>query len=152
MRILKKLFKIFLVLILIGIVGACGVVGYFYVKTPHIDPTSIYDKIQKTSYLYDDSGELIDELYFSQDRELSESAEIPAEVKYAFIAIEDKTFYQHHGINIKRIIGAVFYRLTGKSDSISGTSTITQQLARNVFLTDTMSERSIDRKTKEICG
>ncbi|MBR5741023.1 MAG: transglycosylase domain-containing protein, partial [Firmicutes bacterium] len=55
----------------------------------------------------------------------------------AFVAIEDKTFWTHHGFNVVRIIGAIVNSLkTG--DSISGTSTITQQLARNLYLKETM--------------
>ena len=68
----------------------------------------------------------------------------------AIVAIEDKTFYTHHGLNLKRMAGAVLSKLTGHSEEISGTSTITQQLARNVFLADIKSERSLRRKFCEM--
>ena len=75
---------------------------------------------------------------------------MPENLVHAFVAIEDKTFYEHKGINIKRTIGAIVQKLMGKSESISGTSTITQQLARNVYLPDIKSERSIQRKIVEL--
>lgn len=64
----------------------------------------------------------------------------------AFISIEDKNFYKHNGISIKRIGGALLSNI--KSDSLSqGASTITQQLARNLFLTN---EKTYKRKIEEI--
>jgi len=64
----------------------------------------------------------------------------------SIVAIEDKNFYSHHGIHIPRLIKAVFEGLI-KMDKIQGTSTITQQLVRNLFLS---FERTIDRKFKEM--
>lgn len=149
MRVIKAIFKIFIILFLLGVIAVAGFVGYEYHKTPSIDPNAIYDSLEKTSYLYDDNGELIDTLYFSQDRKLAEFEEMPSVLLNSFIAIEDKTFYKHHGLNLKRIIGAIVDHFKG-GGQISGTSTITQQLARNVFLTDRMTERSIDRKMEEL--
>ena len=64
----------------------------------------------------------------------------------AFISIEDKNFYSHNGINLKRMGGALLSNL--KSNSISeGASTITQQLARNLFLSN---EKTYKRKIEEI--
>lgn len=148
MKAVKTIFKILLILILLGMIGAFGFIGYSYYKTPTIDPHSIYNNIEKTSYLYDDNGELIDTLYFSQNRNVISREEMPDILLNSFIAIEDKTFYKHHGINYKRIIGAIIDHFRG-GGAISGTSTITQQLARNVFLSDKMTERSIERKMTE---
>ena len=67
-------------------------------------------------------------------------------LKDAFIAIEDRRFYQHSGIDIVRLVGAIVYSLQG-GDRVSGTSTLTQQLTRNVYLGD---ERTPARKTREI--
>lgn len=151
----KRIFlKIFLVLfflcILIG-VSSIGAVIYYTVKNSEpIDPAKIYETIDKTSYIYDNEGNLIDNLYYSEDRELVKIEEIPDIMKKSIIAIEDKTFYEHHGFNFKRMAGAVINKILGKSEAISGTSTITQQLARNVFLPTIKSERSIERKLTEM--
>ena len=148
MKVIKRIFIILIVFCLLGGIAGAGFVGYEYYKTPKIDPTTIYDRLEKTSYLYDDNGNQIDKLYYSQNRKIVSSDEMPDVLKNAFIAIEDKTFYKHHGINFKRIIGAIVEHFKG-GGAISGTSTITQQLARNVFLTDKMTERSMKRKMTE---
>jgi len=68
------------------------------------------------------------------------------ETIFAFISTEDKKFFKHNGIDFKRIVGAFFNNL--KSGKIAeGASTITQQLAKNIFLS---SEKSIKRKINEI--
>jgi penicillin-binding protein 1A len=74
--------------------------------------------------------------------------EIPVPVRQAFIATEDKRFYDHHGIDYLRILGAI------KNDLLSlgfaqGFSTITMQLARNIFPDDISREKTLTRKLKE---
>lgn len=126
--------------------------GYAVIFVPGVskDAGSIYSNIDMSSILYDSKGKEIDKLYYTEDREAVPVSEIPEHTKNAFIAIEDKTFYKHHGLNIKRMLGAVLSRMTGHSDTISGTSTITQQLARNVFLSDIKSQKTLRRKLKEV--
>ncbi len=70
---------------------------------------------------------------------------IPATMKNAMVAVEDKRFYSHFGIDFYRTGGAIIEGFTGR-DRIGGTSTITQQLARNIFLTN---NRTFDRKARE---
>ncbi|MBD2842862.1 transglycosylase domain-containing protein [Erythrobacter rubeus] len=71
--------------------------------------------------------------------------EIPANMKNAMIAVEDKRYYSHFGIDPYRLTGAIVEGFTG-DDRIGGTSTISQQLARNIFLN---SNRTFDRKARE---
>ncbi|NVE95589.1 PBP1A family penicillin-binding protein [Altererythrobacter sp. JGD-16] len=71
--------------------------------------------------------------------------EIPQTMKDAMIAVEDKRYYSHFGIDPIRLTGAIVEGMTG-DDRIGGTSTISQQLARNLFLTN---NRSLDRKARE---
>ena len=66
----------------------------------------------------------------------------------AFVAIEDKTFWEHSGFNFIRIMGAIVDAVTS-GESIGGTSTITQQLARNLYLEDTRTVRTLERKVQE---
>lgn len=128
---------------------AAGV--YYIVETAEeIDTSNVYSQIDQTSYIYDKDGELLDTLHYEEDRKIVESENIPENLKHAVIAIEDKTFYQHHGFNFKRMAGAVLNKLLRRSNSISGTSTITQQLARNVYLSDIKSERTFQRKATEM--
>ncbi len=71
--------------------------------------------------------------------------EIPQTMKDAMIAVEDRRYYSHFGIDPVRLTGAIIEGFTG-DDRIGGTSTISQQLARNLFLTN---NRSLDRKARE---
>jgi len=72
--------------------------------------------------------------------------ELPKHVKDSFIAIEDKRFYKHNGVDYKRIFGAVIKNFKTKSFS-QGASTISQQLIKNTHLS---REKTINRKMKEI--
>ncbi len=72
--------------------------------------------------------------------------EIPDNMKNAMIAVEDKRFESHFGVDPYRTIGAIVEGFTGSRSRVGGTSTITQQLARNIFLN---SNRTIDRKARE---
>lgn len=72
--------------------------------------------------------------------------EIPENMTNAMIAVEDKRFHSHFGVDPVRLTGAMIEGLTGSRARVGGTSTITQQLARNLFLNN---NRSLDRKARE---
>lgn len=93
--------------------------------------------------------ELIDEISGDDDgttRKIIPLDEMPKKLVDAFIAIEDRRFYQHSGIDIIRLVGAIKDSLSG-GDRIGATSTLTQQLTRNIYLG---KERTPARKTREI--
>ncbi|MEO1730857.1 MAG: PBP1A family penicillin-binding protein [Pseudomonadota bacterium] len=73
-------------------------------------------------------------------------SDIPENMKNAMVAVEDKRFHDHYGVDPIRLTGAMIEGVTGARERVGGTSTITQQLARNIFLN---SNRSIDRKARE---
>ena len=75
-----------------------------------------------------------------------EFEDIPDNMKNAMVAVEDKRFYSHLGVDPIRLTGALVEGVTGERSRLGGTSTITQQLARNVFLNN---NRTIDRKARE---
>lgn len=88
-------------------------------------------------------------LFFGPEREqrrLISISQVPEHVKQAFLAAEDIRFYQHHGIDPRGIIRALYVNLRYR-DVRQGGSTITQQLAKNYFLTP---ERTLSRKLKEM--
>ncbi len=145
-------FHLFRDIILAGVLCVMIFICYSFViitKAPKIDPVNIYDNIQQSSVIYNDEGRAVDSAYYTQDRKICKYEDMPENLINAFVALEDKTFWKHHGFNWTRMIGAVFQSITG-SGKISGTSTITQQLARNVYLPETMSTRSIKRKVLEM--
>ena len=98
--------------------------------------------------LYASDGSLLIE-YAEERRVFIDYADMPPQLVNAFIAAEDQNFWTHPGIDIQGIIRAVAnngMRLLGYNTTLSGASTITQQVAKNFFLT---SERTISRKIKE---
>lgn len=133
------------------IASAIGVGIYIAVvisNTPKIDPSDIYSRLNENSYMYDDQGNTIDAFQSEGLRTNIKYKDMPKDLINAFIVIEDKTFWEHNGFNYIRLIGATWEGLT-TGDHIQGTSTITQQLARNLYLQDTKSVRSLNRKIKE---
>ncbi len=146
----KKALTIIGGLFVLGVAVVLLTVTITAVKVGKINHDSLYANIERSSILYDINGTEIDTLHYTEDRTIVPIDEMPDELKNAFIAIEDKTFYKHHGFNWRRMFGAVLSKLTGRSASISGTSTITQQLARNAYLAEIKSQRSIHRKLSEM--
>lgn len=153
----KKIFtRIILALLCLCFVAAiaAGVIVIKIIKeTPEINPNNIYSMLSQSSVIYDINGNTVDNIYSGDAlRTNVEYSEIPQQLIDAFVCIEDKTFWTHHGFNIIRMGGAIWQRLTGQSDRIGGTSTITQQLARNIYLVDTKSSRGLEgiiRKIRE---
>ncbi len=148
----KIILGILLFFLLAGVIAA-GVVGHYVLgivkEAPEINPDNLYDLLSENSVIFDADGEILDNLYSGDSlRSNLEYKEIPKNLVNAFVSIEDKTFWEHHGFNVVRIIGAIRDAL--KYDTkISGTSTITQQLARNLYLPDVKSVRSMNRKIIE---
>lgn len=105
------------------------------VKTPAPISTQILDR----------NGKLLYEVYSEYKRTPINFTDIPNYVKQGTIAIEDKNFYSHHGIDMTGVLRAAFNTLSGKR--LEGGSTITQQLVKNSLLSD--SNRTITRKIKE---
>ncbi len=107
-------------------------------------------QLDMTSYIYvnDKNGAPVQyqQVYASETRIWADYDKIPQSMKDAMVAIEDKRFYQHSGVDWKRTAGAILKYLTGGSD-IYGGSTITQQLIKNLT---NKKEVSISRKVGEI--
>lgn len=111
---------------------------------PSIDGLSV-NYIPKTTKILDRNGNLLYEFYANQNRTTVTINKVPKQLREATIAIEDKDFYNHPGIDIRGIMRAAFVDL--KKDDLQGGSTITQQLIKSALLTP---EPKISRKLKEI--
>lgn len=136
--------KIFFFAILAVIIGASvGLLAGTVKSLPSIEQSAI-DKPKETSKVYDVNGKLITEL-FEENRTFIPLSKIPVNFQDAIVAIEDDRFYQHHGVDFRGIARALWIDITGKG-GLQGGSTITQQLAKNVFLTH---DRTITRKVQE---
>jgi len=101
----------------------------------------------QSSKVYAADGRLISE-YGIEHRTVLPLEKIPVYVRQAFIAVEDKRFYDHNGIDYWRIFGALKANLTSLHYT-QGFSTITMQLARNVFPEHLGREKKIARKLRE---
>lgn len=100
-----------------------------------------------TGFVYfNNDNEMIGQLRTEEDRRLAEMKDIPQLVLDAVFAIEDNNFYDHYGVDLKGLLRAVKQKVLNEPIQTGG-STITQQLARRVFLT---LEKETDRKAKEI--
>ena len=139
---LKALKFLFICAICLMIMGASVLYGFSSLfAPPNMDETLIPDA---ASQFYDINGNVI-YTTLSEERRVPVSIDkIPKHVQQAFIAIEDNRFYEHSGIDYRGTARALVYTLSGRE--VQGGSTITQQLAKNAFLTQ---ERSIIRKIKE---
>lgn len=115
------------------------------ITQPDVEATEAYKPTIPTK-IYDIKGEVISE-FFSEQRELVEYKDLPKNLIYAIVAMEDNNFFRHDGIDIFGIFrGTIGNLLMGKR--MRGASTLTQQIARGIVLKS--SERTIMRKLKEI--
>lgn len=147
MKLWKKILIILLAFILITVIITFAYIAYVVHGAEKINTDNLYDILSESSVIYDDQDNKIDSIYATENRTNINYKDLPENLKNAFISIEDKTFWKHHGFNYIRILGAIKDSLS--SGRVSGTSTITQQLARNIFLKESKSERSIKRKVIE---
>lgn len=143
-KIFLPLLKIFVAIILLLGVVVFAIVLKYRMEMPNIQQLVEDYTPAAPSIIYDRNNKEIDILY-AESRELATIEEIPDTLEHAFMAIEDKKFYSHNGIHFKGIMRAIITNLR-KGKATQGGSSITQQLAKNAFLT---SERKLSRKIKE---
>lgn len=155
-RRVAKIFKIsFLTVLLIGIVIA-GYLGFkFYPQYEKMsnEANITIEQINKRTFVRLDPSLIVRpdgtevRKFPKAPYKYIESANIPDNVKNAFIAIEDKGFYEHGGFDVKANLRAVKALVVNKGAITQGASTITQQLVKNTFLTN---EQTYERKIKEL--
>ena len=144
-RLLRWTLITFLILALAGAVGL-GVL-YYTVSSKVPDVQALRNvELQEPLYIYASDGRLMG-LYGEIRRYPVQIDQVPARVKQAFIAAEDSKFYEHQGIDPTGIARAVWQIVSRKEGRVAGGSTITQQVARQWFLS---SEYSYTRKLVEM--
>jgi len=138
-----KFFRILLVLIGIGTIFLLILFVWYSKDLP--SPTKVVRRDGYSSKIYDRNEKSLYDIYDQEKRDPVNFSDVPDYLKKATVAVEDKDFYKHKGFDPLtpfRIVKNVFY--FGK---ITGGSTLTQQLTRNVLLT---TDRTITRKIKEL--
>jgi len=139
----RNLFAMVAILCFIIIItGGCVVKAYID-EAPPLDLSKIEEQ-SETSFFYDINGNPITEYFGYENRIWASIDEIPEKLQNAFIAIEDKRFREHMGVDLRRIVGAVINNLTGRR--LQGASTITQQLVKTLYLSP---EQTYKRKIQE---
>jgi penicillin-binding protein 1A len=123
--------------------AAAGLLLVYTVDLPQVDELEHYRPSSVTE-LYDDRGRVIGS-FALQHRVVASYSDYPPVLRDALISIEDKDFYRHWGVNVWRIAGAA-YRDIRSGGKVEGASTLTMQLAKNLFLSP---DRSFHRKIQE---
>jgi penicillin-binding protein 1A len=139
-------------LALLAVLGLLGIAAFTFGlvravagELPKLDP-AYQQKLERNSYIYDSTGKRILAIVRgSQNRVLVAGDEIDPKMKLAIVAIEDRRFYEHRGIDLRGILRAAWADIRHKS-VVEGGSTITQQFVKNYAVTD---EDSVARKVKE---
>ena len=149
----KKLgWKIFRVCLFVGIalciIGAGVVLGVISGIVDDTESISLEDLelLPQATFLYDKDGNEITSLYDQENRIIVNYEDIPQNTVNAIVAIEDERFFSHHGIDIKRTLGAIVTYIANGGESSFGGSTITQQLVKNITDDD---EVAWQRKIRE---
>src|SRR5579862_9263685 len=133
-----------LLVLVSALVGATsGLLLVYATDLPQVDALENYRPSSITE-LYDDRGRVIGS-FALQRRVVATYDDFPQILRDALVSIEDKDFYRHSGINFWRIAGAA-YRDIQSGGRVQGASTLTMQLARNLFLSP---DRSFHRKVQE---
>jgi penicillin-binding protein 1A len=146
--IIRFLGLVFGVVMIVFVAGA-GAAGFFLWKAsadlPDYEVLARYEPPMMTR-IHADNGSLIAE--FSRERRVYVPlSAVPPRVIQAFLSAEDKSFYQHGGLDIQGIVRAIVTNLGSSGDHKVGASTITQQVAKNFLLS---SDQTMERKLKEV--
>ncbi len=133
-----------LLVLIAALVGAtAGLLLVYTTDLPQVEALEAYRPSSVTE-IYDDHERVIGS-FALQRRVVASYDDFPPVLRDALVSIEDKDFYRHSGINFWRIVGAA-YRDVESGGRVQGASTLTMQLARNLFLSP---DRSFHRKVQE---
>ncbi|MDR0198977.1 MAG: PBP1A family penicillin-binding protein [Streptococcaceae bacterium] len=129
------------VLLLVVTIFLILVTGYLYYLSKIANVSVLEQSISAQTQIYDDKGQLADSLTGQKGTPTTYS-QLPEALKNAVVATEDRTFYKNNGVNVERTLLAL-----GTLGHFGGGSTITQQIAKNAYLSQA---KTVDRKAREI--
>lgn len=140
---LKKLLKLAIAGFISGVALIIGVIAYFASDLPDFNSIADY-KPRLITKIYSENNQLVAE-YAKEKRIYVTLEDVPVKIVKSLLATEDTKFYEHNGFDLKGIIRAALKNIL--FGSREGASTITQQLVKNLLLTN---ERTYSRKIKEL--
>ncbi|MFC5450442.1 transglycosylase domain-containing protein [Paenibacillus aestuarii] len=142
MRWMRRIKKTFSFLFTLSILLLIGVASFLvYLRSQSLPVT----KMLQTSQMFDVQGQLIDTFYSGQNRQVVPLKDISPYLIKATLAVEDQHFYEHFGVDLKAVARAAVVNVQAMA-KVQGAGTITQQLARNLYLNH---DRTWARKIKE---
>jgi penicillin-binding protein 1A len=146
-RRIRKL-RLLALLTILGLLGMSaftfGLLTAIAAKIPQLEPSA--KRTQANTYVYANNGKtVLAILRGDQARVIVPSSRISPWIKHAIVAIEDKRFYEHRGVDVRGMARAVWADVTN-GGAVQGGSTITQQLVKNAYLT---SQKTVGRKLVE---
>ncbi len=145
-RRIRKL-RLLALLVVLGLVGsasfAYGLVTALASEIPKLDPARYHP--DKNSYVYTSDGRVLAVLRGDEARIVVKSDQISDLMKQAIVAVEDRRFFEHRGVDVRGIVRAVWQDVRNRA-VVEGGSTITQQFVKNAYV---HSSRTVERKLKE---
>ncbi|KIL44166.1 penicillin-binding protein 1A [Jeotgalibacillus soli] len=138
----KRLILVVFLLGLAGLLGGGGLFAYYVFQAPELNEDDFIDPV--ATEFYDMDQNLIGKIG-AENRELVNYEDIPPMVENAVLATEDVRFYEHKGVDVIRLGGAVLANIT-RGFGAEGASTLTQQVIKQSVLSD---EKSLERKAQE---
>jgi len=132
-KVLKMIVILLLLIVFTGASVALGIAYSWISSAEPLDTQEVFN-LDQTTYIVDENDNVIDKLHANENRSIVSLDQIPKNLQNAFIAIEDKRFYKHNGIDPQRIVGSLIEDIKQRRLA-HGASTITQQLIKNVYLT-----------------
>lgn len=142
----KRILLWILGIIILLFVAGTALFFYYASSAPRISRSELAG--QNTTTIYDDQNRVISRLG-AQKREYAKNDQVPDNLKHAVVAIEDRRFYKHHGVDPIRIMGAATANIFGRSAGMQGGSTLTQQLVKLSVFSTAASDRTFKRKAQE---
>ncbi|MDW7678495.1 MAG: transglycosylase domain-containing protein [Bacillota bacterium] len=139
---------IFLFILIAGLTTGIMFMGWVFSvlqDTPPLSADNIYQYMEQSSLVYDGTNNYLVTVETPIHRKIVAYQEIPEAVRNAFIAIEDERYWQHPGVDFKRLLGVIWINF--RDGSRQGGSTLNQQLVKNLFLSP---EQTYERKLKDI--
>jgi len=143
--VLRLLVVVFLLLLFCALGTGVGFMAEIVEGLPPLETIGVPQPVL-TSFVYSSDGVVLAELHKEQNRIAVDIDTVPKHVQNAVVAIEDDTFWEHIGFDLKAIARAIYVDLVTRSFA-EGASTITQQLVKNAFVG---TEKTIPRKVQEV--
>lgn len=134
------------IFILLSLVAILIMSGYLFYIAKNTKVSELESGLKESTVIFDANGDEAGQLYSQKGTYVSLDA-ISSDVVNALISTEDRNFYNHHGFDIKGIARAALRMLVNRSAEGGGGSTITQQLAKNAYLS---LDQTFSRKAKEL--